>query len=282
MYEDDRLHLAPRFTQYRTWLPQQGEGANLDASTQDLAIGDFIPGSGQSRKGAHNAYIYHFNGHEVIPHPATTIDPALGFHQAVSVYHEGSVIYHVNYNASEHAVGEANVSSLDHIFMNWEEIGFHHLEDGSSRIDTNALPRLQMTRGGHCRWPRRLLPNRYHPENINLQSIPNVVPPIGSLGGKLALLIALVALSASPEDVNAVHNTLVDTIRASNWQLPNQHGLHPGCMFPTSSPNSCCLLTCSGVNRRGLIVNVYTTLADDGTDNEDQLATWEHLGVMFP
>jgi hypothetical protein len=212
----------------------------------DVANGEFIPGSDQCRKGSHNGFKYFFNGTSVETHGAFPDEHLeyLAVHQVVSVYYHRSRIYHVNHNAAEYPVGDAPENGLNQggvpgggeQFMDWEEIGFHHEEDGSSRIDTNARPYLLLTRQD-CDWVRHLLPHLYHPERVDLRNVPNVGPPVGGLRGKLALLIALIALSASPEDPNAVHATLINSMIGSNWGLPQQHrNDHPGCKFTRQVP----------------------------------------------
>ena len=219
------MNLAPRGGPY--WLPQQELGSNVDAATVGLANGDLIPGFSQSRKGIHNGYKYCFDGHSVLPFHAPLATDTIPY-RIVSVYHDRSVIYHVNYNAAANAVGNANTGNHNNEFMDWEEIQFRHGVDGSSRIDTHAGGSLQMTREQSI-WPRSLLPPRYHPEVH--RNVPHEATPRGCLGGNLALLIALVALSASPEHEDAVHSTLMGSLSGSNWVVTQQDG-HPGCRFP--------------------------------------------------
>jgi len=266
MYEDLELNLQPRGT-HNNWLPQQQQGSNVDASTRpEVVTGGFIPGSNFCRKGSHNQFRYYFNGTSVDTFNDFTPDHVryLAIHQVFSVYFYRSVIYHVNYNAADHAVGDGGGGDTlvgDHPnslrYMDWEEIGFHHDADRSSRIDTNANRSLQSTRDG-CDWPRQILPGRYLPEHQESQNRQHEQPPVGSLHGKLALLIALIALSASPELPNDVHTTLVRTMTGSNWMLPQYHHNHPG-----------------WVNCRGLIVTVYSI------SNGEHLTNWENYGLMF-
>jgi len=257
MYENLWLNLPPRAPH---WLPQREYGSNVDAATVGLANGDLIPGFQQSRKGIHNGYKYCFDGHNVLPyHASLATDTTL--YRIVSVYHDRSVIYHVNYNAAANAVGDANVGNHNNEFMDWEEIQFRHGLDGSSRVDTNAHNLLQMTRD-QSMWPQNLLPPRYHPDVHRY--VQDAVTPQGCLGGNLGLLIALIALSASPEHQHTVHAALVGSLTGSNWAVAHQDG-NPG-----------------WINRRGLIVFVYAVRGDDGTFNRQDLANWENHGVMFP
>jgi len=258
MYDNLWMNLPPRAPH---WLPQRVFGSNVDAAAVELADGALIPGFPQSRKGVHNGYKYCFNGHNALAYHAS-LAPDTTPYRTVSVYHDRSVIYHVNYNAATNAVGEANVGTHNNMFMDWEEIKFRHGLDGSSRIDTNAHNLLQMTREQSI-WPQSLLSTRYHPE-VHHRNVQNAVTPQGCLGGNLALLIALVALSASPEHQHAVHDTLLGSLNGSNWAVAQQDG-NPG-----------------WINRRGLIVFVYAVRGENGIFNSQDLANWETHGVMFP
>jgi hypothetical protein len=223
MYDNISSNLPPRGGQ--SWLPQREEGTNIDAATSDdLAVGDLIPGFARNRVGVHNTKRYCFDGNVVYPFDAA-IQPDIIPYRIVSVYHDRSVIYHVDYNAAVNGVGEANTSTNSDMFMDWSEIQFRHGGDGSSRIDTNAAHGLQMTRA-NCIWSGSLIPPRYHPEAYRDHL--HVTTPAGCLGGSLALLVALVALSATPENPTAVDAALRGALNGSNWGVAHQHG-HPGC-----------------------------------------------------
>jgi hypothetical protein len=224
MYDNIWMDHSPRPVPY--WLPNRELGSNIDAATVPLSYGAEIPGCPRSVKGIHNGHKYYFNGTNVIPYHATvTADSTL--YRIASVYHDRSAIYHVNYDASANAIGEANHSNNHEVFMDWQEIQFRHGPDRSSRIDTNAGGSLRMTRANSI-WPGNLIPPRYHPEVD--RNVPNMAPPSGCLGGNIALLIALVALSASPEHQDAVHHTLLGSLIASDWQVAHQND-NPGCKF---------------------------------------------------
>jgi hypothetical protein len=117
--------------------------------------------------------------------------------------------------------------------MDWERIRFHWPIDTTtgrpSGVSTVGFPHSQdhlyMTRADQG-WMASLLPSGHLPPgNSRRRDLPGgYLPPWGSVNGNLALLIALVAFTASPNG-NNVTQRLKDCLRShgQSWVPPNNH-----------------------------------------------------------
>ena len=127
----------------------------------------------------------------------------------------------------------------------WRPLTFEHDDREYSSYLTNAGPsgRLRCQRPDQ-QWPKMLLPDIYQTHPMPTHQA------YGGLKGDLAILLALIALSMSREDLQQY---LTGMFLNETWQV---HGLpHGRKLFPNLKE---ALLTCVGLHQRGVVVYVYT------------------------
>lgn len=153
----------------------------------------------------------------------------------VSIYFDRGRFFCVDTDAVQNAIGDGldqprhssdeddadaeGEDSDEKITWDWQHVRFTYLPDNSSQIGfALAEDRLVAQRDDQT-WPRILLPDSYH-ARYERQSCNHLAPPAASLRGDLALMIALVALTASPNG-DRVENTFAQSIVGAHWQTPN-------------------------------------------------------------
>jgi hypothetical protein len=118
-------------------------------------------------------------------------------------------------------------------FEDWQPLTFQWMANESSTVSTDltGMVNLYKTYVDQT-WPLRLLPRTYLPAEERRTIERTQLPPSGSFGGNIAVLIALVAFTASRAG-DRVQNALISCIRDNWWQTPNRNGRDrdpdPGC-----------------------------------------------------
>jgi hypothetical protein len=210
------------------WLPNKPQGSNI-----------------RRHQGNHDSHAFVVRGNSV-----TTIgNEDLGrlliagtveLFRTVSIYfHQTTQQYFgVHFDATRFQVGDGkdNESNSDdddseeevntpiERLMDWSRIRLNYdTTSGTSTVDFPAHGnQLMMTRNDQ-QWMPNLFPESYLPPTANRDMV-GYSPPSGSINGNLAILVALVAFSATPNG-NNVTQRLKDCLRShgQSWVPPNSH-----------------------------------------------------------
>lgn len=216
------------------WCPPQSLGENI------IKVDD----------GTHNSYVYCFHGQDLSTFDLSTLvqyarDENIVEYRTVSLYYcqTTSRFWCIDYDATTNAVRGSMTAADSAASSDTEGDEESEIDEYDPAKDWNALsftwdtttgrsmlnpvgagrPQLFATRSDQT-WPLSLLPRNYQPVDFKMRKVDGgVQPPLGSLGGNLALMIALVAFTANPEG-KEVHNVFLECVQGSSWSTPSDEG----------------------------------------------------------
>jgi hypothetical protein len=235
-------YVRPRTGTDRHWMPSKTSEGNVLLS--------------RSEAGDHHDKIYRFKHGRFLRYSRSSFkekedDGKIVLQRIATTYfsHSGNCFFVVEGDPMVHQIGDgidSPVNSISNLadlggdmdtelemFRDWQQITFDYNEEDSSRINTENAglsTTLRMTREDQD-WPGPLLPRNYHPQR-DYRRRNDIRHPSGSFGGNLAILIALVAFTASRTG-DDVQNTLQNCITGYWWRTPPRDGRdpHPGCKY---------------------------------------------------
>jgi hypothetical protein len=203
----------------------------------------------QEHSGRRNPYYFNGSAVQEISHQAlaSVISELENFRSISMYFHRTSnSFWAVDFDATLMAVGdglphdveedsdcsdENDADEDEALTLDWTPLSFDWSLD-PDRAQTIGLSSVALYEGKfqhiYCtrddqRWPEMLLPMTYHPSDSRLRHASSCSAPFGSLNGNLAVLIALVAFTASPRD-DHVKNALMRCIRGTSWRSPASSG----------------------------------------------------------